>query len=195
MAVKKALVAVSSCLQACPPLDREATPMSTPTELPSHGTSPDQHKEFFPHLSSLLPPMPANSVSGASTAHFSSMDADTDSNLDSNGTQKKVVFRMLCSNGAAGAIIGKRGAIVRALQNQTGASIIFAPPVTESGERVVTISALEVSLKADCGGFTNASSFYRCSTLFLVQSFTLSLFSLLARCGNTQMHCLCIPSY
>ncbi|XWS29606.1 hypothetical protein CRYUN_Cryun24cG0043500 [Craigia yunnanensis] len=143
LAVKKALVAVSGCLQACPPLDKEPAPMSTPTELPSRGTSPHQHKEFFPHLSSLLPPMPANSVSGASNAHFSSMDADTDSNLDSNGTQKEVVFRMLCSNGAAGAIIGKKGAIVRALQNQTGASIMFASLVTESGERVVTISALE----------------------------------------------------
>ncbi|XP_022775034.1 KH domain-containing protein HEN4 isoform X2 [Durio zibethinus] len=143
LAVKKALVAVSNCLQACPPLDREPTPMTTPTELPSRGTSPDPHKEFFPHLSSLLPPMPANSVSAASNAHFSSMDADRDSNLDSNGTQKEVVFRMLCSNGAAGAIIGKRGAIVRALQNQTGASIMFASPVTKSGERVVTISALE----------------------------------------------------
>ncbi|XP_022775036.1 RNA-binding KH domain-containing protein RCF3 isoform X4 [Durio zibethinus] len=145
LAVKKALVAVSNCLQACPPLDREPTPMTTPTELPSRGTSPDPHKEFFPHLSSLLPPMPANSVSAASNAHFSSMDADRDSNLDSNGTQKEVVFRMLCSNGAAGAIIGKRGAIVRALQNQTGASIMFASPVTKSGERVVTISALEIT--------------------------------------------------
>ncbi|KAK6258782.1 K Homology domain [Theobroma cacao] len=143
LAVKKALVAVSGCLQACPPLDRESTPMSVPTEKPSRGTSPEPHIEFFPHLSSLLPPMSANSVSASSNATFSSMDADGDSNLDSNGTQKEVVFRMLCSNGAAGAIIGKKGAIVRALQNQTGASIMFAAPVTESGERVVTISALE----------------------------------------------------
>ncbi|XVE86879.1 hypothetical protein DITRI_Ditri18aG0071100 [Diplodiscus trichospermus] len=143
LAVKKALVAVSGCLQSCPPLGREPSPMSTSTELPSRGTSPDPHKEFFPHLSSLLPPMPANSVSCAANAHFSSMDADRDSDLDSNGTQKQVVFRMLCSNAAAGAIIGKRGAIVRALQNQTGASIKFASPVNESGERVVTISALE----------------------------------------------------
>ncbi|XVF61497.1 hypothetical protein PTKIN_Ptkin08bG0134400 [Pterospermum kingtungense] len=117
--------------------------MTAPNELPSRGTSPDPHKEFFPHLSSLLPAMQANSVSGALNAHFSSMDADKDSNPDSNGTQKEVVFRMLCTNGAAGAIIGKKGAIVRALQNQTGASIMFAAPVTESGERVVTISAME----------------------------------------------------
>ncbi|XP_022739694.1 KH domain-containing protein HEN4-like isoform X2 [Durio zibethinus] len=142
LAVKKALVAVSGCLQACPSLDREPKPMSTPTEQPSRGTSPDAHEEFFPNLSSLLPPMPANSSIGASNAHLPSLDADCDSKLDSNGTQE-VVFRMLCSNGAAGAIIGKRGAIVRSLQNQTGASIIFAPPIIKYGERVVTISALE----------------------------------------------------
>ncbi|OMO56302.1 hypothetical protein CCACVL1_26646 [Corchorus capsularis] len=143
LAVKKALVAVSACLQSCPPLDREPTPMSIPTERPSRGVSPDPHKEFFPHLSSLLPPMPANSASAASSAQFSTMDAEGDSNLDSSGTQKEVVFRMLCSNSSAGAIIGKKGAIVRAFQNQTGASIMFATPVTGSGERVVTISALE----------------------------------------------------
>ncbi|XP_022739696.1 KH domain-containing protein HEN4-like isoform X4 [Durio zibethinus] len=144
LAVKKALVAVSGCLQACPSLDREPKPMSTPTEQPSRGTSPDAHEEFFPNLSSLLPPMPANSSIGASNAHLPSLDADCDSKLDSNGTQE-VVFRMLCSNGAAGAIIGKRGAIVRSLQNQTGASIIFAPPIIKYGERVVTISALEIT--------------------------------------------------
>ena len=157
--------------------------MSIPTGQPAHGTSTDTHKEFFPRLSSLLPPMSANSVSsasnasansvsGASNAQFSSIDGDGDSNLDSNGTQKEVVFRMLCSNGAAGPIIGKRGAIVRALQNQSGASIKFAPPVNESGERVVSISALEVSLKANCGGFTNVV------TLFLVPSCTLLNFFL-----------------
>ncbi|OMO72969.1 hypothetical protein COLO4_27374 [Corchorus olitorius] len=143
LAVKKALVAVSACLQSCPPLDREPTPMSIPTVRPSRGASPDPHKEFFPHLSSLLPPMPANSVSAASSAQLSPMDAEGDSNLDSSSTQKEVVFRILCSNSAAGAIIGKKGAIVRAFQNQTGASIMFATPVTGSGERVVTISALE----------------------------------------------------
>ncbi|KAK8673862.1 hypothetical protein V6N13_112172 [Hibiscus sabdariffa] len=86
--------------------------------------------------------MLANAVSGVSNPNFSFVVANGDSKLDSNDT-RKVVFRMLCSNVAAGAIIGKKGAIVRAWQNQTGASIMFESPETENLERVVTISALE----------------------------------------------------
>ncbi|GMI67703.1 hypothetical protein like AT2G22600 [Hibiscus trionum] len=142
LAVKKALVAVSGYLQACPSIDREPTPMSTPTEQPSRGTFPDSPEELFPHLGSLLPPMLANALSGVSHANFSSVVANGDSKLDSFDTHK-VVFRMLCSNVAAGAIIGKKGTIVRALQNQTGASIMFESPETEYRERVVTISASE----------------------------------------------------
>ncbi|KAK8717370.1 hypothetical protein V6N13_044641 [Hibiscus sabdariffa] len=142
LAVKKALVAVSGYLQACPSMNREPTVMSIPSEQPLRVTSPDSPEELFPHLSSLLPPMLANAVSGVSKANFSFVVANGDSKLDSNDT-RKVVFRMLCSNAAAGAIIGKKGAIVRALQNQTGASIMFESPETENGERVVTISALE----------------------------------------------------
>lgn len=69
---------------------------------------------------------------------------DKYSSQDIKGTQQEVVFRMLCTNHAAGWVIGKRGAIVRALQNESGASIMFAAPLTESGERVATISAWEV---------------------------------------------------
>ncbi|GMI68717.1 hypothetical protein like AT2G22600 [Hibiscus trionum] len=142
LAVKKALVAVSGYLQACPSMDREPTVMSIPSEQPSRWTSPDSPEELFPHLSSLLPPMLANAVSGVSNANFSYVVANGDSKPDPNDT-RKVVFRMLCSNVAAGAIIGKKGAIVRALQNQTGASIMFESPEAENHERVVTISALE----------------------------------------------------
>ncbi|GKV25077.1 hypothetical protein SLEP1_g34572 [Rubroshorea leprosula] len=145
LAVKKALVAVSSCLQDCPPMDRDPVPPSrppAPAENASYEAFRDLHAELFPHLSSLLPSMSINSASTASNARLPSKDVDGDLTLDKNGTQK-VVFRLLCSNGAAGAIIGKKGAIVRALQNQSGAAIMFAAPAIESGERVVTISAFE----------------------------------------------------
>ncbi|GLT46911.1 hypothetical protein SLA2020_206380 [Shorea laevis] len=148
LAVKKALVAVSRCLQDCPPLDRDPVPSSRLTapvvaEKASYETFPDPHAEFFPHLSSMLPPLSINSGSSASNACFPSMNIDGDPTLDKNGTWKEVVFRLLCSNAAAGAVIGKKGAIVRALQNQSGAAITFAAPVVRSGERVVTISAFE----------------------------------------------------
>lgn len=168
MAVKKALVAVSCYLQAFPSTDKEPTQMSMPTEQPLRGTSPNSGEELFPHLSSLFPPMLENLVRGVSNANFSSVVGDGDPKSDSDRTQK-VVFRMLCSNGAAGAIIGKKGAIVKALQNQTGASIMFESLETDHRDRVVTISALEVSLKADCRGFPNASSFL--STALPVHTF------------------------
>lgn len=150
MAVKKALVAVSRCLQDCPPLDRDPIPSSRPAapvvgEKASHEAFPDPHAEFFPHLSSLLPSLSINSGSSTSNARLPSMNIDGDPTLDRNGTWKEVVFRLLCSNAAAGAVIGKKGAIVRALQNQSGAAITFAAPAVQSGERVVTISAFEVS--------------------------------------------------
>lgn len=72
-------------------------------------------------------------------------DDGGDSSQDKKGTQQQeVVFRMLCANHAAGWVIGKKGTIVRVLQNESGASIKFAAPLTESGERVATISAWEV---------------------------------------------------
>ncbi|MBA0772201.1 hypothetical protein Gotri_007617 [Gossypium trilobum] len=142
LAVKKALVAVSGYLQACPSTDKEPTQMSMPTEQPSRGTSPNSGEELFPHLSSLFPPMLENLVRGVSNANFSLVVGDGDPKSDSDRTQK-VVFRMLCSNGAAGAIIGKKGAIVKALQNHTGASIMFESLETDHRDRVVTISALE----------------------------------------------------
>ncbi|KAJ6288293.1 hypothetical protein OIU76_024308 [Salix suchowensis] len=42
-----------------------------------------------------------------------------------------------------GSVIGTGGSIVRALQNETGASITFAPPITNSDDRLVTVSAME----------------------------------------------------
>ncbi|GKU95022.1 hypothetical protein SLEP1_g8440 [Rubroshorea leprosula] len=148
LAVKKALVAVSRCLLRCPPLDRDPLPSSRLTEpvvaeKASHEAFPDPYAELFPHLSSLLPPLLINSGSSASNACLPSMNIDGDPTLDKNGTWKEVIFRLLCSNAAAGAIIGKKGAIVRALQNLSGAAITFAAHVVRSGERVVTISAFE----------------------------------------------------
>ncbi|XP_048232736.1 KH domain-containing protein HEN4 isoform X3 [Ricinus communis] len=139
LAVKKALVAVTDCLHDCPPYEKDPTLLMRPLERASHLASSDPHAEFFPHLSSLLPPLSGNS----GTSHPLSSDAGEDPNQDAEAVRHEVSFRLLCSNGAAGSIIGKKGTIVRTLQNETGASIMFAAPMSMSGERVVTISALE----------------------------------------------------
>nr|XP_023915049.1 KH domain-containing protein HEN4 isoform X1 [Quercus suber] len=130
LAVKKALIDVSTSLQ-----DKTPSPLNRPIGGSSSGASPD---EFFPNLSALLPALPGeNSYSNGNT-----WSSDAVSAQELNDKQE-VIFRMLCSNNAAGYVIGKKGTIVRAMQNEAGASIMFAAPLTESRERVVTISAWE----------------------------------------------------
>ncbi|KAK2656617.1 hypothetical protein Ddye_009669 [Dipteronia dyeriana] len=143
LAVKKALIAVTSCLQDCSPVGNDLGLSSGPVEMVRHGDSPDPHRELFADLYSFLPPSTENSVNSVSQIYSSSTYVDRESSLDTKGTKQEVAFRLLCSNNAAGGIIGKRGAIVRDLENQSGAFIKFAAPLTGSSERVVTVSALE----------------------------------------------------
>lgn len=142
MAVKKALIAVSHCLQDCPPLGKAPVSLSTPTVSSSDRSTSDPQVELFPHLNSWLPSMENLTLNDASKRTTNSNGTPS---FDSNGTERQVVFRLLCSNNIAGSVIGKRGAIVRALESKTGASIIFAAPLSKFEERVVTISASEVS--------------------------------------------------
>ncbi|CAI0403852.1 unnamed protein product [Linum tenue] len=129
LAVKRAIVVVTACLQACSPTERDPSPIPVrPIERSSSKTSFDQHLEFFPHLGSNLPPL--NS-------------ADTNYSTNGDGGRREVSFRLLVSNNAVGGIIGTGGSIVKSLQNQTGACIRFAALKTWGGERVVTVSALE----------------------------------------------------
>lgn len=151
-AVKKALVDVSSSLQDCPPFDKAPTHMTRPLEDSPYGACPESQAHPI-HVSSSLPlPLPQNSGTSASHGDTSPLSlpryaervvCDKDKK---DSPQQEVVFRMLCSDHAAGWVIGKRGAIVKALQNEAGASIMFAAPTNESGDRVVTISAWEVRL-------------------------------------------------
>lgn len=58
--------------------------------------------------------------------------------------EEEVAFRLLCPADKVGSLIGKGGAVVRALQNETGASIKVLDPTHDSEERIVVISAREV---------------------------------------------------
>ncbi|XP_021728204.1 KH domain-containing protein HEN4-like isoform X2 [Chenopodium quinoa] len=55
----------------------------------------------------------------------------------------EVVFKLLCTWEAAGAVIGFRGRRVKALEEETGASILLSAPDDISVERVITISGFE----------------------------------------------------
>ncbi|XP_010526677.1 PREDICTED: KH domain-containing protein HEN4 [Tarenaya hassleriana] len=145
LAVKKALIMVSGCLQDCPPLDGYPPPLcSKPFETVVDGKSEDPHSEFFPHLSSLLPPVTANNaVEAASKGDLSSTEVEWTSYSDAKDSGQDVVFKIICTYVAAGGIIGKSGSVLRALQNGTGASITLGAPLAVSGDRIVTISAHE----------------------------------------------------
>ncbi|XP_004290406.1 PREDICTED: poly(rC)-binding protein 3-like [Fragaria vesca subsp. vesca] len=113
LAVKKALVAVSARLQDCP-------------------------RDTLPEIRVVISSLPSSSyVSGVS------VEAESIPTLDARTLQQEVTFRILCANDRAGGVIGKGGAIVRALQNETGATISVGGSVADSDERLITITASE----------------------------------------------------
>ncbi|KAF1861803.1 hypothetical protein Lal_00026252 [Lupinus albus] len=141
LAVKKALIGVSQCLQDCPPLAKVPASLTTPTNNYSDKStsSPDPDAELFPHFNSWIHSMEGLSLNDASKGR----NSNGASGHDSKGTEHEVAFRLLCTNSVAGSVIGEKGAIVRALECKTGASITFSPPLAEFAERIVTISAIE----------------------------------------------------
>ncbi|XP_010417019.1 PREDICTED: KH domain-containing protein HEN4-like isoform X2 [Camelina sativa] len=143
LAVKKALVMVSTCIQNSPPLNGYPPPLcSKAYESSTDGNLEDPHSEFFPNLHSSLPNA---SETAEGDRHLPSLyEEEGDRRFQvSENTEGKVVFKMIYTSVTVGGIIGKQGSIVRALQNQSGASILVGAPLKVSGERVVTISARE----------------------------------------------------
>ncbi|KAL0897911.1 hypothetical protein Bca101_081872 [Brassica carinata] len=131
LAVKKALVMVSNFLQTNPPLNGYPPPLCCKAyDSSTNRNSDDPHSEFFPDL---------RSEPATSSTHTPSRNRFQ----DSKDTYRKVVFKLICTGVAAGGIIGKQGSIIRAMQNEAGASISIGVPLKASGERVVTISARE----------------------------------------------------
>ncbi|XP_057762136.1 KH domain-containing protein HEN4 isoform X1 [Arachis stenosperma] len=145
LAVKKALISVSYCLQDCPPLNKVSQPVATSTVSSSDTLSLDPNADLFPHLNSWLLSMEGLSIYDSYDASKRTTKSNGASSHETKVTEREIVFRLLCSNNVAGSVIGKKGAIVRNLESKTGASIIFAAPLSEFAERIVTISAIEVS--------------------------------------------------
>ncbi|CAF1860728.1 hypothetical protein HID58_062047 [Brassica napus] len=134
LAVKKALVMVSNFLQNSPPLNGYPPPLCSKAY---DSSTEDPHSEFLPSLRSSLPN--ASETAASNNTHTPSRNRFQDS-ID---TYRKVVFKLICTSVAAGGIIGRHGTIIRAMQNEAGASISIGAPLKASGERVVTITARE----------------------------------------------------
>ncbi|XP_028112840.1 KH domain-containing protein HEN4-like isoform X3 [Camellia sinensis] len=79
--------------------------------------------------------------------------------------EEEVVFKLLCQVDKVGSLIGKGGSIIRALQNETGATIKIADAASDSDERVVVIFAREASR---VGSLTHPS--------FQIQAYSVPLF-------------------
>ncbi|XVF44865.1 hypothetical protein PTKIN_Ptkin02bG0158100 [Pterospermum kingtungense] len=206
LAVKKALVAVSHCLQDCPLVNKtrvtenktiesvlpetlrrpiDVLPRETlnrPIDLLSQETLhrpievvpqdplrrpidvvppepfrrhfevvslealPDLHVDHLSQHSSLVPSVPSipsSSISFATRVHPLSLESEKASPLDIKMLHQEVVFKILCSSDRVGGVIGKGGAIVKALQNDTGATITIGATITDCDERLITVTASE----------------------------------------------------
>ena len=134
LAVKKALVAVCRRLQDCPNVDKTKSIGGRPPDVVPHQSLPDPRVDLFQQRSLVLPPIPSNTISYASGSHPLSMNTERISTLDPKTLHQEVIFKILCSNDRVGGVIGKGGTIVKALQNETGASISVGAPVAECDE-------------------------------------------------------------
>ncbi|KAL3838666.1 hypothetical protein ACJIZ3_023257 [Penstemon smallii] len=131
LAVKKALLAVSRRLQ-----DRKLGE-AVAGHVSSYGVSHNSHADFIPNNNPNSLSFMGNGIEHHSVGH--SLSAD----FERTNTPREVVFRLLCSNGIAGGVIGKGANIVKSLEKETGASIKFTSPVSGSKERVAIISSWE----------------------------------------------------
>uniref|UniRef100_A0A7N0TNJ8 K Homology domain-containing protein n=1 Tax=Kalanchoe fedtschenkoi TaxID=63787 RepID=A0A7N0TNJ8_KALFE len=151
LSVKRALLSVSKLLQDLSPTHNGLVAanvfpnmmhlptmslMNVPVVMVPRQELPDPHAEFFPDLCVPIPAATGVAAKEVDPVNFTHSVREDDE-------QCEVVFRMICSNNEAGAVIGKGAAVVRLLQNESGAFIQFAPAVDGVGHRLVIISALE----------------------------------------------------
>ncbi|MED6106547.1 hypothetical protein PIB30_005535 [Stylosanthes scabra] len=145
--VKKALLAVSRRLQDSPSVDKTMKTMgSRPYEVVQHGASGVPHETLtdLRHRTSALSNLPGGvSNFNSNGVHTWPPEVNRVPVLDPKATQQEVMFRIICSDDRVGAVIGKGGSIVRALQSDTGANINIFPPFPDCEDRLITITAME----------------------------------------------------
>ncbi|XWS54580.1 hypothetical protein CRYUN_Cryun10bG0101200 [Craigia yunnanensis] len=112
-------------------------------EVVSQEALPDLHLDYFSQRSSLVPSIPSSSISYASRVLPFSLESEKAPPLDTKTLLQEVVFKILCSSDRVGSVIGKGGAIIKALQSDTGATITIGATITDCDERLVTVTASE----------------------------------------------------
>ncbi|XP_050211146.1 RNA-binding KH domain-containing protein RCF3-like isoform X2 [Mercurialis annua] len=143
LSVKKALIVVSRCLQDSQPVDKPRMTGSKSLQAVPQESLHVMPVEILPQRSTILPTMPSSTISYAPVAHHLSLESNRVSSLDTKLLKQEVVFKILCSNDMVGGVIGKGGAIIQALKNETGASITIGSAIADCEERLITVSASE----------------------------------------------------
>lgn len=108
----------------------------------------DLHVDHLSQRSSQVPSIPgipSSSINFATRVHPLSLDSEKAPPSHIKMLHQEVVFKILCTSDRVGGVIGKGGAIVKALQNDTGATIAIGATITDCDERLVTVTASEVS--------------------------------------------------
>ncbi|XWS39789.1 hypothetical protein CRYUN_Cryun18bG0084500 [Craigia yunnanensis] len=112
-------------------------------EVVSQEALPDLHLDYFSQRSSLVPSIPSSSISYATRVLPFSLESEEAPPLDTKTSPQEVVFKILCSSDRVGSVIGKGGAIIKALQSDTGATITIGATITDCDEQLVTVTASE----------------------------------------------------
>ncbi|RCV10608.1 hypothetical protein SETIT_2G123900v2 [Setaria italica] len=135
-AVRKALVALSSCLQGDQPVDGSTT-------------SVNKEGSILPWASSEVPEPNVGILCSEASTEFAQGSVPktgcpegNTGDVQSKGLQQ-ISFRLLLPTYLAGGLIGKKGLIIKGIEEETGACIDVGAPVSGCRERVITICALE----------------------------------------------------
>ncbi|CAN6180088.1 unnamed protein product [Urochloa humidicola] len=134
--VRKALVALSSCLQGDQPIDSSTTPANNDGSMPSWASS-----EVPEHTVGILCSEASTEFAQDSVPKTHCPEGST-GGVQSQGLEQ-ISFRLLLPTYLAGGLIGKKGLIIKGIEDETGACIDVSLPVSGCRERVITICALE----------------------------------------------------
>lgn len=152
--VKRALHEISTLLhrnprKGEPPLNMPMAPggQGFPPSAPMPNMLPPRNPMWSHHTSDpfdMPPPMPWAGEYGNRPPRFRPGGFNGVSPGHAMEASAEFSMKILCSVAKIGGVIGKGGYNVKQLQKETGASIHIEEALTESEERVIRVSAVEV---------------------------------------------------
>ncbi|MBA0567687.1 hypothetical protein Gotri_005216 [Gossypium trilobum] len=136
-AVRKALQSVSQQLIENPPRDHDSFPLNT-TGQSSHsfGPRPEVHPPPNHSLSSQGAPFAAGP---RDVEHHSPLPPHMPGRM--MPSLEMLTFRLLCHDDKVGAVIGKGGAIIKTLKQETGCDIKVVEAIPDCEDRVIIVSS------------------------------------------------------